>query len=242
MRTSTGPSQPEARALAALSDSRAATDALLGAARESGWSPTAWRRFAELTVARSVWQAVDHPRALAELSALHAAVLKASRGGKQGWVATSWLLTITHLGLLEGRDGLTAADLLTLTRANLPALAPALAPEAGRWVGVVAIASDVADGHLARRRGTSSPFGAYADHLADAAFWTWMALRHEPNRMLRLLAVAAWAAPVAGVAAASIARGRMVEVPRRALLRPAAAMQAVIALRHLCRGRLMSRP
>nr|WP_315889928.1 CDP-alcohol phosphatidyltransferase family protein [Streptomyces sp. P9(2023)] len=39
------------------------------------------------------------------------------------------------------------------------------------------------DGRLARRQATVSPFGDYADSFADAAFWTWLALRHEPSRM-----------------------------------------------------------
>jgi hypothetical protein len=76
-------------------------------------------------------------------------------------------------------------------------------------------------------------FGFYADSLADAAFWTWFGARRDPNRLIQLAAVAAWAAPVATVGVASIAKGKMVESPRPALLRPAAAMQGVLALRAL---------
>jgi phosphatidylglycerophosphate synthase len=219
-------------ALARLADSRAATDTLLGVLRAGRWSPRACRHFAELAVARSVHQAVGHRRALVELTALHAAIMGRSRGRGRGWAATSWLLAIAHLGLLEGRDRLSPADMVTLCRANLPAFDPVL----GRWAGVAAIATDVADGRLARRQGTVSPFGAYADHLADAVFWTWLAFRHEPSRALRIAALAAWAAPVVAVTATSVARGRMAAAPRHAVLRPAVAMQVVIALRHLAAG------
>jgi len=164
-----------------------------------------------------------------EITALHAGILALARGRGRAWIAVSWALAATHLGLLEERDRLSAADTLTLCRANLPALGRGC----GRWVGVAAIASDVADGRVARRTGTASPFGAYADTFADAAFWTWLALRHEPDRRWRAAAIAAWVAPVAVVTVISVARGRIVEVPRSALLRPAAALQAVIALRRL---------
>jgi hypothetical protein len=76
-------------------------------------------------------------------------------------------------------------------------------------------------------------FGFYADSLADAAFWTWLGVRHEPSRCLRAATLAAWVAPVLAVAAASVAKGEMVQSPRAMLLRPAAAMQVVLALRTL---------
>lgn len=100
---------------------------------------------------------------------------------------------------------------------------------------MVAVASDLADGRLARRQGSETPFGAYADSLADAAFWSWLTLRHEPNRALRAAALAAWALPVGAIAVGSLARGRMVERPRPAVLRPAAALQALVAVRRLVR-------
>jgi hypothetical protein len=51
------------------------------------------------------------------------------------------------------------------------------------------------------------------------------------------VALAVWAAPVAAVTAASIRRGRMLDAPRPVVLRPAAAMQAVVAVRALMRPR-----
>ncbi|MCX4402446.1 MULTISPECIES: HAD-IA family hydrolase [unclassified Streptomyces] len=55
---------------------------------------------------------------------------------------------MTHLGLLERREQLTAADTLTLIRANLPALPG----RASRWSGPLAIVLDLAGGRLARRQ------------------------------------------------------------------------------------------
>jgi phosphatidylglycerophosphate synthase len=214
-----------------VTDSRAATDALLGMLAQGRWRPRAVARFLTLAADRSVRQAVRRPRAFAEITALHGAVLTLARG--RGWVAASWTLSALHLGMLEDRDRLSAADVLTVIRGNLPALAAG----SGRWVGVVAIASDLADGRLARRRGTVSPFGEYADSLADAAFWTWLVLRHEPSRAVRAAAITAWVVPAAAVTAASLAHGEMVQPPRPALLRPAAAMQAIVAIRHLLRPR-----
>ncbi|MBV7697378.1 CDP-alcohol phosphatidyltransferase family protein [Streptomyces sp. TRM70350] len=212
--------------------SREATDALLAALREDGWRPAGWARFLGRAARRSAVQAARRPRALAEVTALHGAVLLLSRGRGRRWITVSWALAAAHLGMLEQRSRLSAADLLTLCRASLPVLGTRHV----RWIGIAAIATDLADGRLARRRRTVCPFGTYADHLADAAFWTWLVMRHKPSRHLRTAALAAWAAPVVTVTACSLARGRMAQAPRPAVLRPAAAMQALIALRRLRNG------
>ncbi|MGH3159780.1 MAG: CDP-alcohol phosphatidyltransferase family protein [Streptosporangiaceae bacterium] len=211
--------------------SRAATDALLGILRAGRWSPRAVACFFASAAGRSVRQAARRPRALAQITALHGAVLTLAGGQRRGWVAASWTLSVLHLGMLEDRDRLSVADALTLLRGNLPALAAG----SGRWAGVVAIASDLADGALARRQGTVSRFGDYADSLADAAFWTWLVLAHDPSRTVRSAAITTWVAPAVAVTAVSLARGQMTERPRPALLRPAATMQAIVAVRHLLR-------
>ncbi|WSR04258.1 CDP-alcohol phosphatidyltransferase family protein [Streptomyces sp. NBC_01210] len=107
---------------------------------------------------------------MTQLSLLHGLLLALAAGTRPGrrWVASSQALAVTHLGLLERREQLTAADTLTLIRANLPALPG----RASRWSGPLAIVLDLADGRLARRQGAVSPFGDYADTLADAAYWT----------------------------------------------------------------------
>lgn len=216
-----------------LTDSRAATNALLGMLKQGRWRPHAVAGFLWQAADRSARQAARRPRALGQVTALHCLLL--ARAGQRrpgrGWVAASWALGVLHLGLLEHRDRLAPADVLTLIRGNLPAMAVG----SSRWSGLLAITLDVADGRLAREQGTVSPFGDYADSLADAGYWTWLTLRHEPSRAVRVAAIAAWAVPVVTVTAVGIHRGSMPERPRPALLRPAAAMQGIVALRHLLR-------
>ncbi|HET9970556.1 MAG TPA: CDP-alcohol phosphatidyltransferase family protein [Streptosporangiaceae bacterium] len=162
------------------------------------------------------------------MSALHAALLLLARGhGRPGgaWIGLSWLLAVTHLGLLGPRRSLGPANTVTLARGCLPALA------AGWWTGPAALAADFLDGQLARRRDEATVFGSYADTIADAAFWNWFAARHEPSRLLRVAAVAAWAAPAAAAAVLSIARGQMTDIPRPALVRPAAPLAVLLVVR-----------
>ena len=209
-------------------DSRAFTDAALAGLRADGWSPRGWGRFMGRVTARSVEQLGAHPRAAAEVSVLHGLFLAAARGRGRRWIATSWAMAISHLGLLGRRRSIGWANAISLTRANLAVTGAPL----GRWLGVVAAVSDKVDGTLARQQGPTM-FGFYADSLADAAFWTWLGGRRDPSRLVLAASVAAWAAPVVAVAAASIVKGEMVESPRPALVRPAAAMQAVLAVRSL---------
>ncbi len=89
---------------------------------------------------------------------------------------------------------------------------------------------------MARRAGPTQ-FGHNADSLADAAFWAWFAFRHEPDRRLVAGAAAAWLLPVALVTAGSFTQGQMIDPPRPVWLRPAAGMQAIMAVRALRRGR-----
>jgi hypothetical protein len=203
------------------------TQELLAGLAAGRWQPAAWGRFACRAAVMSYEAAAQRPRAAAEVTALHAALLLLAQGrGRAGgaWTGLSWLLAITHLGLLGQRRSLGAANTLTLARGCLPALA------GGRWTGPAALAADFLDGQLARRRGEETAFGSYADTIADAAFWTWFAARHEPSRPLRAAAVAAWAAPAAAVAALSIARGQMTDVPRPALVRPAAPLAVLLVV------------
>jgi len=209
-----------------VNPSRTATNELLAGLRAGGWRPAAWARFAALSARRSVQQAARHPRALAEVTILHGLLaLGAGQPGRR-WVIASWVMAASHLGLLETGQSLGTANVITLLRANLPALGgPA------RWLPALALASDLADGRIARRADAVTAFGEHADSLADAAFWIWYTLRHEPGRGVRSAALAAWTAPVVALTSASILRGQMADPPRPAVLRPAAAMQALITLR-----------
>ena len=117
--------------------SRAATDALLDMLKRGRWSPPAITRFLALAAKRSVREALQRPRALTEITALHGALLMLGRGRGHGWVSASWTLSALHLGMLEDRDRLSLADILTLVRGNLPAIALG----SSRWAGLIAIIS-----------------------------------------------------------------------------------------------------
>lgn len=209
-----------------MNPSRASANELLAGLRAGRWRPGAWARFAARSARRSAQQAARHPRALAEVTVLHGMLaLLAGRAGRRR-VAASWVMAATHLGLLDTRRSLGAANVITLLRANLPAIGGPV-----RWLPALALASDLADGRIARRAGAVTAFGTHADSLADAAFWTWYTLRHEPSRLVRIAALGAWTAPVIAVASASIARGQMTDPPRPVALRPGAAMQALVAVR-----------
>jgi len=72
------------------------------------------------------------------------------------------------------RDWPTRANALTLVRLLLaPPLAAAILggePRAAALVLALAVATDLADGPLARRLGEASPLGALVDHAVDATF------------------------------------------------------------------------
>ncbi|MDQ0381429.1 CDP-alcohol phosphatidyltransferase family protein [Amycolatopsis thermophila] len=210
-------------------DSRAATNALLAGLRQGRWQPRAWTSFLLDATRRSIRQARLRPRALGEITVLHLVFAAAGRRRRPVWTVVSWALAVSHLGMLEDRRSLGVADVVTLTRANLPAIS------VGWAVPVVAPASDLADGRLAHGLSTPSRFGAAADSLADAAFWAWFALRHEPSRRIWTAALVAWVAPVIAVTTVGLGRGRMVDAPHPAVVRPAAAMQAVLAVRAVLR-------
>lgn len=223
---------PAAQRPGAGPSSRAASEALLSALREEGWGPGAWSRFLARAALRSARQAACRWPALAEATALHAALACAARPRGRRWVAGSWLLAVTHLGMLEDRRTLGCANVLTLLRASLPALEDRLGPA----LPLIGLATDFLDGKIARATDTVTPFGRDADFLADAALWNWYATRHETSPALRVAAAAVWLLPVAAVAASSFASGAMTEVPRSPWIRPAAALEVILAARALRRA------
>lgn len=210
-------------------NSRAATDALLAGLREGRWRPRAWVSFLSRATKRSVRQARLRPRALGEITLLHAALAALGARKARVWTVTSWTLCATHLGMLERQRSIGCANVITIIRANLPVLTSA------GWSPVFALTSDLADGRIARATGTESAYGAAADSLADAAYWAWFALRHESSGRMRAAALLAWVLPVAAVTTTSVGSGRMIDAPRPALLRPAAALQAVLTVRAVLR-------
>lgn len=219
--------------LSAESRSRSATDGLLRGLRDEGWGIAAWSHFLGRSVLRSMRQALRHWPALAEASALHASLAYAAGPGRRRWVATSWLLTVTHLGMLEDRRTLGPANVLTLIRANLPALQD---NDLGPALPLIALATDLLDGRISRATGTETPFGRYADFLADAALWNWYAAHHEPSRALIAAVFAVWALPIGTVAAYSFAAGVMKDLPRSPWIRPAAALEILLGARAVLRA------
>lgn len=219
--------------LAALTgtDSRAATEALLSGLRAQGFGPRALGRFVYDATRRSILEARERPVAVAEATAIHLAIGALAHPHGRAWLATSWLMTVTHLGMLEQRRTLGLPNLLTVARAALPAAAHRL----GAAVPVLALATDFVDGKLARRTGTVTRFGTQGDYLADAALWTWFTLRYESSRAWQVATFAAWAIPVGALTVASFARGGMVDLPRSRWIRPAAVMEVLIGARVVVR-------
>lgn len=200
-------------------------DDILGELAANRFSRSAWAGFIGRSLARSGHQVRKRPAAAAEVTAIH---LLAGAAGSRPWAFLSWFLCITHLGLLGDYTALGWPNRLTLVRALLPALAPD-----SRWTSLAALATDFADGRLARR-GKGSAFGAFADPIADGVFWSWFALRWEPSRWLRWVPITLFSASVAGVSVAYFCHGRAIDYPRPMAVRyVSAATQALFTLRML---------
>jgi hypothetical protein len=184
-------------------------------------------RFLGRSLIRSAAQARIRQAAAAEVTAIHLAAAARS----MRWALVSWLLCITHLGLLGDRRSLGWPDRLTLLRALLPAVAPDT-----RWTAPIALATDFLDGRLARG-GSGSAFGEFADPIADGIFWSWFGLRWERNPWLRWLPISLFTGSVAGIAAAYFARGRTVDYPRPMAVRyVSSALQILFTVRSLRRA------
>jgi phosphatidylglycerophosphate synthase len=200
-------------------------DGLLGALATQRYRPSAWAGFWGQSLARSADQARKRPAAAAEVTLLH---LLTSVAGSPMWAFASWFLCITHLGLLGERSTLGWPNRLTVVRALLPAVA-----SNSRWTSLLALATDFADGCLARR-GHPSAFGAFADPIADGVFWSWYALRWERRPWLRWAPVTLFGAATTAIAFAYFALGRTIDYPRPQAFRYAsAAAQIVLAFRSL---------
>ena len=201
-------------------------DQALAELRRSRWTPGGWAAFLRRCGTRSAEQVRLHPRAALEVTVLHLALL--APGCPRLRLTASWTMAIAHLGLLGPSRSIGLCDALSLLRANLPA---------GRWSPLIAIGTDVADGWLARRM-TATGFGAYADGVADVAFWTRQVWAREPSTRLRVAATGAWLLPLLWIASAYFASGRTIDYPRPLLVRRMmAGLQCLLAARALT-GRL----
>jgi phosphatidylglycerophosphate synthase len=84
------------------------------------------------------------------------------------WWLVACLMLDWHLGLLDGRDRLGAANTLTLLRAGVvPAIVLLGGTPASLTLFMAAGAADVLDGRLARRLGQSTRLGVWLDGSAD---------------------------------------------------------------------------
>ena len=205
-------------------DTRVFVDDALAELRASRWRPAAWATFVRRCGARSAKQARSHPRAAVEVTVVHLAMLPIARRSPVSLTA-SWVLAMTHLGLLGTKTGsIGPANVVSMLRANLPAR---------RWGPALAVASDAADGWLARRTAPTA-FGAYADPLADVTFWMRHVWAREASFKLRATATGLWLLPLVAIAAAYFVGGGTVDYPRPlAARRLSACLQLLLALRGL---------
>src|SRR6516162_8251763 len=95
-------------------NSRAFTDAALAELRARRWSAGGWARFAGQVTRRSAEQVAAHQRAATELTVLHSAFAIAGRGRGRRWILVSWLMAVTHLGLLGERRSVGWANVISL--------------------------------------------------------------------------------------------------------------------------------
>jgi phosphatidylglycerophosphate synthase len=206
-----------------MAESRSFVDEVLRDLADGRWRAPAWGRFAARNLERSWDQARARRGAATELTAL---CLLCTAARPTPWLPTVWILALTHLGLLGERRSLGWANRLSLARAVLPGLLPAT------WrTAVIALATDFADGRIARRYG-STAFGSYADPLADLAFWSWFALSRERNTWLRWLPFALWWLPATAITVTYFARGQSVDYPRPLIVRYASGfLQVLLTLR-----------
>lgn len=191
--------------IARTPEGRLFVDHILSDLAAGGFRPAAWSSFWARSIARSAAQARLRPFAVAEATVMH---LIAGAVGSRRWAAASWLLCVTHLGLLGDSATLGWANRLTLLRGLLPGLAPD-----SRASALVALGTDFLDGTMARRS-RESAFGAFADPIADGIFWSWYALRWEKNRWLRWAPAAVFATTVGAIAGEYFAKSRTIDYPR----------------------------
>jgi phosphatidylglycerophosphate synthase len=146
---------------------------LLDALRERRFTPGAWGAFLGDALARSRAVRAGRPDVVRQSRRCGAAGLAAAApfgAGPVAWCAVWWALIDWHLGMLETPDGdprpLRAHDALTLARLWA---APVARRHPEPWLGAAALATDVADGALARRHGPTR-LGRDFDSTADTLF------------------------------------------------------------------------
>lgn len=205
-------------------DSRTASNMLLSDLHRSRWSARGATQFLYSSCTRSFHQAAIRPYAVAEVTVLHLLFSAFASAKSRSWILCSFVLALTHLGMLGKRRRIGLPNTITLLRANLPAFENKIGPA----IPVIALFTDFLDGKLARASDSVTAFGTYADFFSDTAVWTWLTLRKEPRAMVRGIVFAAWIIPIAAVTATSLGRGHIVEIPRSRWFRPSAVVEVII--------------
>ena len=147
------------------------------------YKPRAWIAFIEASLRRARVRRGERPAEARTTRILGIAgvALWAGTPPFLGWagasVGAAWWVALVmmidwHLGMLESADGtpvagIGVANLLSLGRAGLVPLLPALRPTGIGVVVIAAAVSDVLDGRLARVRGETTRLGHWLDGSAD---------------------------------------------------------------------------
>lgn len=155
------------------------TELQLARLRAERFRPQAWLSFVGESLRRSRELRPSYPHAHRTVVVLAATGTAMSVGGallggpvvgaaSAAWWIAACLMVDWHLGMLDDRDRLGAANVVTLARAGvLPAFVILGAAPAGVALFALAGAADVLDGFLARSRGESTRLGLWLDGSVD---------------------------------------------------------------------------
>lgn len=147
--------------------------------RASGFTPRAWCSFVAESFRRARELRPSYPHARRTIIVLAAAGTAVSVGvallgeplvgaASAAWWIAACLMVDWHLGMLDERDRLGVANVVTLVRAGLvPAVAVLGNSPAGVALFVLAGVSDILDGLLARSRGQTTRLGLWLDGSVD---------------------------------------------------------------------------
>lgn len=201
------------------------TEETLASLRAARYTPRAWATFlaASLRRARELRAVYPHAhRRLLALAGAGTAVWLAVGLAGEGRLAAAgglwWLaacaMTDWHLGLLDGRDRLGAANTLTLLRAGaVPAIVLLSRAPAGLALFAAAGLSDVADGYLARARDETTRLGLWLDGSVDGLLLAAVAVVALPAWAAALV-VGRYAAPWLVIGASYFVRAQRPSLER----------------------------
>jgi phosphatidylglycerophosphate synthase len=200
-------------------------DQALARLRAARFHPWAWKAFLGDSLRQAARDraaargATYEILALAALAGLVIAILAGDPW--LAWTAATAAMAVWHVGMLESDDAectrhLGVANAVTLSRVFL---IPLLATPIARFVVVGGLASDAADGAVARRTKRPTRFGRWADSTADAAFVPGAALALSTQNRLAWWATLLVATRFAvGAAIIAVSAFRAARVPPATLI------------------------